>query len=691
MAMMGSGYERRPEPEAPAGPRLRVYELAKDLNVQPKDLLNKIRAMGLDVANHMSQSTSRWSVDRVPSRVIERERWTPWTVVRPTTPSSAAAPERGRGRPRVESRRRRRSPRPVEAPAPRSAGARRAAVAVRARGVGAASGPRARGHREADAAGCGASRSARRRSPARPRAAGRAAASAASVASERSQRGSERVRSVARRQSRRPRGPGAPPRRARDDRRSRWSPDRRRRARSSSAPARDRRGDRAGAALRDQDHATHAGGGTRPTPMMRQPGAARNQFGRPGVGTGVAAGRRPARSAGAAPARRASRPQITTPAEHKRVIRIEDTITVADLARGWASRRPEVLKKLWGMGMTGVNINAAIDFETAPLIASEFGYEVQNVAFKEDELLSQQDATRTSAEDRCRARRSSRSWATSTTARRRCSTRSARRTSRPARPAASRSTSARTRSPANGRRHRVPRHAGPRGVHRDARARRAGDRHRRAGRRGQRRRRCRRRSRRSTTPRTRRCRSSSRSTRSTCRTPTRAVIAQQLADHGLIPEEWGGDTIYVNVSAKPARTSTSCSSRSRCQAEVLELRANADKPALGARHRGAPRSQPRSDGDRARPGRHAPRRRHARRRPQFGKVRAMLDDPGESVERPARRRRSRSSVSTASPTPATIVNVAPDDKVAKQVVEHRRAGSASASWRRSGRDLAREL
>jgi translation initiation factor IF-2 len=72
MAMMGSGYERRPEPEAPAGPRLRVYELAKDLNVQPKDMLNKIRAMGIDVANHMSHLESV-DVDRV-RRAVERER-----------------------------------------------------------------------------------------------------------------------------------------------------------------------------------------------------------------------------------------------------------------------------------------------------------------------------------------------------------------------------------------------------------------------------------------------------------------------------------------------------------------------------------------------------------------------------------------------------------------------------------------
>ena len=70
--MMGSGYERRTEPEPPAGPRLRVYELAKDLNLTPKDLVAKIRAMGIEVANHMSHLEPP-DVDRV-RRAVERER-----------------------------------------------------------------------------------------------------------------------------------------------------------------------------------------------------------------------------------------------------------------------------------------------------------------------------------------------------------------------------------------------------------------------------------------------------------------------------------------------------------------------------------------------------------------------------------------------------------------------------------------
>lgn len=34
--------------------KVRVYELAKDCNLAPKDLVAKIRELGIDVANHMS-------------------------------------------------------------------------------------------------------------------------------------------------------------------------------------------------------------------------------------------------------------------------------------------------------------------------------------------------------------------------------------------------------------------------------------------------------------------------------------------------------------------------------------------------------------------------------------------------------------------------------------------------------------
>ena len=68
--MIGSGYTEGNA--APAGPRVRVYDLAKDLNVGKDDLVKKARAMGLDVANHMSQLDPT-DADRV-RRAVERER-----------------------------------------------------------------------------------------------------------------------------------------------------------------------------------------------------------------------------------------------------------------------------------------------------------------------------------------------------------------------------------------------------------------------------------------------------------------------------------------------------------------------------------------------------------------------------------------------------------------------------------------
>jgi translation initiation factor IF-2 len=81
--------------------------------------------------------------------------------------------------------------------------------------------------------------------------------------------------------------------------------------------------------------------------------------------------------------------QITTPAEHKRVIRMGETIGVSDLAQKMGIKGNEVIKKLWALGMMGVNINQSVDQDTATLIANEFGYQIESTAFREDEFISE--------------------------------------------------------------------------------------------------------------------------------------------------------------------------------------------------------------------------------------------------------------------------------------------------------------
>jgi translation initiation factor IF-2 len=58
-------------------------------------------------------------------------------------------------------------------------------------------------------------------------------------------------------------------------------------------------------------------------------------------------------------------------------------------------------------------------------------------------------------------------------------------------------------------------------------------------------------------------------------------VRQSLADHGLLPENWGGDTIFVNVSAKQRMGIKELLEMILLQAEVMELKANPDKLAKG--------------------------------------------------------------------------------------------------------------
>ena len=62
--------------------------------------------------------------------------------------------------------------------------------------------------------------------------------------------------------------------------------------------------------------------------------------------------------------------------------------------------------------------------------------------------------------------------------------------------------------------------------------------------------------------------------------PTR--VRQQLSDHGLLPEEWGGETIYVDVSAKERTNLDTLLEMILLTSDVqLDMRANPHAPARG--------------------------------------------------------------------------------------------------------------
>jgi translation initiation factor IF-2 len=396
--------------------------------------------------------------------------------------------------------------------------------------------------------------------------------------------------------------------------------------------------------------------------QQQQRGGPRSQGGRPGPHNDFGRKKLPLGKKG-------KQTTITTPAEHKRVIRIEDSITVADLARNMGIKAPEVLKKLWGMGMTGVNINAAIDFDTAQILASEFGYEVQNVAFKEEAVFAQKpddteqmvprspvvtvmghvDHGKTTLLDSIRKARVAAGEAGGITQHV-----AAYKVAAPGHgdivfldtPGHEAFTEMRARGAqatdivvlvvaANDG-------VMPQTLEALAHAKDAG---------------------------------------------VKIIVAvnkidmpdaapdrvrQQLADHGLIPEEWGGDTIYANVSALRGEGIENLLAQIAATADFLELRANPDKPAAGLviearldRNRGPMATILIQEGtlrvgDIVVAGR------------TFGKVRAMLDDRGNSLEEAGPSTPIEVLGLDGVPEAGDQVNAAEDDKVAKQVVEHRR-------------------
>lgn len=58
-------------------------------------------------------------------------------------------------------------------------------------------------------------------------------------------------------------------------------------------------------------------------------------------------------------------------------------------------------------------------------------------------------------------------------------------------------------------------------------------------------------------------------------------VKEGLAEHGLVPEEWGGDTIFVPISAKKGEGIDTLLEMVLLQADMLELKANPNKQAKG--------------------------------------------------------------------------------------------------------------
>jgi translation initiation factor IF-2 len=80
--------------------------------------------------------------------------------------------------------------------------------------------------------------------------------------------------------------------------------------------------------------------------------------------------------------------EITTPKAIKRRIKVQQTVTVSELARAMGIKAAELIKKLIGLGIVA-HINQPLDFDSAALVADEFGYELELEEFKLEQTLQE--------------------------------------------------------------------------------------------------------------------------------------------------------------------------------------------------------------------------------------------------------------------------------------------------------------
>jgi translation initiation factor IF-2 len=148
-------------------------------------------------------------------------------------------------------------------------------------------------------------------------------------------------------------------------------------------------------------------------------------------------------------------------------------------------------------------------------------------------------------------------------------------------------------------------------------------------------------------------------------------VKKDLAAQELVPEEWGGDTIMVPVSARTKQGIDLLLENVLLQAEVLELTANPNRPAVGAiieakleKGRGPVatvlvREGTLRTGDAIVSG------------IEYGRLRAMKDGRGQTVKQVLPGYPAEVVGLSGVPTAGDVLNVVEDEKAAKEIADHR--------------------
>jgi translation initiation factor IF-2 len=168
-------------------------------------------------------------------------------------------------------------------------------------------------------------------------------------------------------------------------------------------------------------------------------------------------------------------------------------------------------------------------------------------------------------------------------------------------------------------------------------------------------------------------------------------VKKELADLGLLPEEWGGDTIMVPVSAKTRQGLDLLLENILLQAEVLELRANPDRPAVGTvlearleKGRGPVATVLVQEGT-------------LRKGDaivsgiSYGRVRMMMNDRGELIDEVKPGYSAEVIGLSTVPVAGDAVHAVADEKAAKQIADHRVLKARQAEAGKTSRETLDDL
>jgi translation initiation factor IF-2 len=95
------------------------------------------------------------------------------------------------------------------------------------------------------------------------------------------------------------------------------------------------------------------------------------------------------------PVKKGAKTQITERAEHKKVIRIEESISVSDLSQLMGVKAADLIRKLMQAGNMAT-INQQVDADTAAFLATDFGFTVEKKGFEVEEFIpeTEEDASK---------------------------------------------------------------------------------------------------------------------------------------------------------------------------------------------------------------------------------------------------------------------------------------------------------